>query len=242
MAVDSGVEHVVADLATGEGVETALDGVHIVLHLAGSAKGDEAKTRNLVEAASRAEVRHIVYISVVGADRIPVTSRMDRMMFGYFAAKRSAERIIADSGIPWTTLRSTQFHQMNFKVAQGMAKLPIIPVPSGWRFQPIDAAEVADRLVDLALAEPAGLVSEIGGPRIYEMAKLLQSYLHATRKRRLIVPMPIAGGAARAFREGANLTPHHPFGRRTWEEFLVDQLRPTQATTSADKSAEAKTL
>ncbi len=30
-------------------------------------------------------------------------------MFGYFASKRAAERIVADSGLPWTTLRATQF-------------------------------------------------------------------------------------------------------------------------------------
>jgi uncharacterized protein YbjT (DUF2867 family) len=31
-------------------------------------------------------------------------------MFGYFASKLAAEEIVAESGIPWTTLRSTQFH------------------------------------------------------------------------------------------------------------------------------------
>jgi uncharacterized protein YbjT (DUF2867 family) len=52
----------------------------------------------------------LVAISVVGADRIPVVSGIDRAMFGYFAAKLAAERVVADSGLPWTTLRATQFH------------------------------------------------------------------------------------------------------------------------------------
>lgn len=65
-----GVEYVVGDLATGEGVDTAVDGVGAILHLAGSANGDDDKTRTLVQAAtSQQEGPHIVYISVVGADR-----------------------------------------------------------------------------------------------------------------------------------------------------------------------------
>ena len=66
----------------------------------GTKKGDEDKARHLVRAARRAGTRHLVYISVVGADRIPVASGVDRAMFGYFAAKLAAERVVADSGLP----------------------------------------------------------------------------------------------------------------------------------------------
>ena len=223
---DERVEYVTADLATGDGVAAALDGVKTVIHVAGTAKGDDGKALNLVNGAQRAGVRHVVYISVVGADRIPVKSALDRAMFGYFAAKLAAEQLIANSGVPWTSLRSTQFQEAIFMIVQGMSRLPIAPVPAGWKFQPIDPAEVADRLVELALGAPQGLVAEMGGPRIYELADLLRSYLHATGKHRLIVGMPTPGGAARAVRAGANLTPDHAVGRRTWEEFLADQLQP----------------
>ena len=77
-----------------------MDGAEIIVHCAGSSKGDEEATRNLVRAASRAGTRHLVYISVVGADRIPVVSGIDRAMFGYFASKLAAERVVADSGLP----------------------------------------------------------------------------------------------------------------------------------------------
>jgi uncharacterized protein YbjT (DUF2867 family) len=71
-----------------------------------------------------------------------------------------------------------------------MAKLPVIPVPSGFRFQPIDAAEVATRLVELAAGKPAGLVSDMGGPRVYEMGELLRGYLRATNRHRLTHSAP----------------------------------------------------
>ena len=89
-----------------------MDGAEIIVHCAGGSKGDDGQARNLVGAASRAGARHLVYISVVGADRIPVVSGTDRAMFGYFGSKLAAERVVADSGVPWTTLRATQFHDL----------------------------------------------------------------------------------------------------------------------------------
>jgi uncharacterized protein YbjT (DUF2867 family) len=219
-----GVEFVTGDLATGEGIEAAVEGVEIIVHCAGGTKGDEEKALNLVRAASAAGVRHLVYISVVGADRVPVVSGVDRAMFGYFESKLGAERVVADSGIPWTTLRVTQFHDLMLTTAQGMARLPVIPVPSGFRFQPVDAGEVADRLVELALGAPAGLVPDMAGPRVYAMAELVRGYLRACGKRRPMVPLRLPGIAARSFRAGANLAPERAVGRRTWEEFLAEPV------------------
>ena len=223
---EDGIEYVAGDLAKGEGIEAAVDEVETIVHLAGSAKGDEDKARNLVRAASQAGAQHLVYISVVGADRIPIGSRVDRAMFGYFESKRKAERVVADSGLPFTTLRATQFHDLILTVAQQMAKLPVVPLPAGFRVQPIEADEVAARLVELTLGEPAGLVPDMGGPRVYGAAELLRGYLRASkRRRRLIVPLWLAGKAARAFRDGANLAPERAVGQRTWEEFLAERRR-----------------
>src|SRR5215212_7374820 len=219
-----GIQFVSGDLATGEGIEAAVEGAEIIVHCAGSPKGDEDKARNLVRAASRAGAAHLVYISVVGADRIPIDSRVDRAMFGYFASKLAAERIVADSGLPFTTLRATQFHDLILTVAQQMAKLPVVPLPAGFQVQPVDADEVAARLVELTLGEPGGRVPDMGGPRVYGAAELFRGYLRATHRRRPIVPLWLPGKAAREFRTGANLAPEQAVGRRTWEEFLAERL------------------
>jgi len=220
----NGIQYVKGDLATGQGVETAVEDIGIVIHCAGSSKGDDEKARHLVRAASRAGVRHLVYISVVGADRIPIASGFDRAMFGYYGAKFAAEQAIAGSGVPWTTLRSTQFHDLTLTTVRGMAKMPAIPVPVGFRFQPVDSAEVADRLVELATGEPAGLVPDIAGPRVYEMTELVRGYLQAIGKNRPMIPVRLPGKAARAFRAGANLAPDRAVGRRPWEDFLAAGL------------------
>jgi uncharacterized protein YbjT (DUF2867 family) len=219
-----GIEYVRGDLHKGEGIEAAVDGAAIIVHLAGGAKGDDEATRNLVRAASGAGARHLVYISVVGADSVPVVSGIDRAMFGYFASKQAAERVVAGSGIPWSTLRATQFYDLMLLVVRAMARLPVIPVPSGVRFQPVDEREVADRLVEMALEAPRGLVPDVGGPRIYSMAELIRTYLRATGKHRLMLPVRIPGNSARAVRAGAILAPDRAVGHRSWEEFLAERL------------------
>jgi len=223
---------VASDLTTAEGVQPAVDGVEVIVHLAGSQKGDDVKTLNLVRAASRVGTPHLVYISVVGADRVPVVSGIDRAMFGYYASKRAAERVVAGSGLPWTTLRATQFHELMLLTAQFMAKLPVLPVLAGFRFQPVAAAEVATRLVELALGAPSGLVPDIGGPKVYGMDEMLREYLRAAGKRRPIIPVWAPGKAARAIRAGANLTPERAVGKQTWEKFLAERVSSSSGSES----------
>lgn len=223
-AAAAGVDYVVGDLATGEGVEAAVAGVGVIVHCSGTPRiaEEEAQIGNLLRSARGAGVRHIVNISVVGADRIPVTGRVDRAMFSYFAGQLAVEKAIAESGIPWTNLRATQFHDgFILLMAQAMTKLPVVTVPAGFRFQPVETEEVADRLAELALGEPVGMAPDLAGPKIYKAAELIRGYVRATGKRRVLVPMPLPGRAAAAVRRGANLAPDRAVGRRTWEDFLA---------------------
>ncbi len=228
-----GAEWAQADLETGEGIEAAVEGAEIIVHCAGSSKGDEEKTLNLVRAASQAGARHLVYISVVGVDRIPVESFVDRAMFGYFASKLAAERVVAASGLPWTTLRAAQFYYGILMAARAMAKLPVVPLPAGFRFQPVDEGE-------LALGTPAGLVPDMAGPKVYSMAELLRGYLWASHRHRPIIPIWLPGKAARAVRAGANLAPERAVGQRTWEEFLADRVSSSSGSRSQSALAADK--
>jgi uncharacterized protein YbjT (DUF2867 family) len=217
-----GIQYAVGDLSTGEGVEAAVRGAEVIVHCAGSRKGDEQKTRTLVNAAK--DARHIVLISVVGADRIPQASAVDRALFGYFGMKLATERVVEQSGIGWTTLRATQFYDLILMVTRALTKLPVIPGPTGSRFQPVDASEVAEQMAELALGEPSGLVPDLAGPTIYTLADLVRSYLGAVGKRRPIVSVHLPGQAAAAVRAGANLATDRAVGKRTWEEFLAERI------------------
>ncbi|GIJ80443.1 Uncharacterized conserved protein YbjT, contains NAD(P)-binding and DUF2867 domains [Micromonospora phaseoli] len=211
----AGVEQVTADLATGDQVDDAVRDAEIVLHLAGGQKGDDQVARTLVRAAQRARVRRLVFISVIGADRVPL---------GWLRTKLAAEEAIVGSGLPWTILRAAQFHELVLTLARKMAALPVIPAP-GMRLQPVDGRDVAARLVELTLAPPAGRVPDLAGPRVYTMGELIRGYLRATGRRRLLLPVRMPGRAGRAYRAGANLTSDGAStGTRTWEAFLAEQV------------------
>jgi hypothetical protein len=125
-------------------------------------------------------------------------------------------------------------------VARQLAKLPVMPVPAGVRYQPVDADDVAARLVELSLGKPSGLVPDIGGPRVYELTELLRSYLRASHRHRLLMPVRLPGKAARAVRAGANLAPEQAVGHRTWEGFLASGCvahRPVEEGTGPDATA-----
>src|SRR5262245_58912794 len=98
-----GPDRMVGDLATGAGLAAALSEVDTVIHCATSAgKNDVTHAQRLIEAAT-ASRPHIVYVSIVGIDEIPL---------GYYRTKLAVERLLAESGLPYTVLRATQFHDL----------------------------------------------------------------------------------------------------------------------------------
>jgi uncharacterized protein YbjT (DUF2867 family) len=201
------------ELRGGAGIDAAVAGVRTIVHCATTVGrgGDVAATRNLVEAARDAGSPHLVYISIAGNERVP---------FFYYRAKLEAEHLIEASGLPWTILRATQFHELIAWMFRIQKRLPAIFTLSGVRFQPIAVAEVADQLVELALGEPAGRVPDIGGPEVREAADLARTYLRAIGRRRPVVPVWVPGKAARGYRDGGNLVPEHAVGKMTFDQFL----------------------
>ncbi|KES05209.1 nucleoside-diphosphate sugar epimerase [Streptomyces toyocaensis] len=200
----------------GSGLDDAVAGVDTVVHCATSPRGgDEKASRNLIAAARRAGVGHLVYISIVGVDRVP---------FGYYKSKLAVERLVEESGIGWTVLRTTQFHDLVLRVLQGMSRLPVMPLPARVKDQPIDVTEVAERLAELAQGAPAGRVDDMGGPEVRTFDSLARAYLRAAGRRRAVVRVPLRGAAYDAFRAGGHLAPERAVGTGTFDEFLTRRL------------------
>ncbi|MYT77573.1 Uncharacterized conserved protein YbjT, contains NAD(P)-binding and DUF2867 domains [Streptomyces sp. MnatMP-M77] len=200
------------DLRDGKGLDRAVEGADAIVHCATAPRGgDDLAAGYLIEAARRAGTPHLLYISIVGVDRLPL---------GYYTLKHRVERMIEDSGLGWTILRATQFHDLVLRVLSGAAKLPVLPVPSGVRVQPVDSGEVADRLAALASGGPAGRVPDLGGPEVRELDDLARAFLRATGRRRRVVPVRLAGRAYAGYRRGDHLAPEHATGNATFEEFL----------------------
>ncbi|MBJ6637851.1 NAD(P)H-binding protein [Streptomyces sp. DHE7-1] len=197
----------------GPALDTALAGVETVVHCASSPRGgDERAADHLIAAARRAGVGHLLDISIVGVDRVPLT---------YYRSKLAVERRIEESGLGWTVLRATQFHDLVASALRGLSRSPVLVLPAGVSDQPVEVAEVADRLAELAVAPPAGRVADMGGPQVRSFESLARAWLRATGRRRAVVNVPLAGGTYRAFRAGGHLAPERAVGKGTFEEYLT---------------------
>ncbi len=204
----TGVRYVVGDVQTGDGLGAAMDGVDTIVHCV-------YPSEHLVAAATRAGAPHLVYVSIVGIDRVP---------FALYRMMLANERLIAESGLPWTVLRATQFHDLIAFLLRMLAKPPVLALPSGLRFQPVDVRDVGARLAQLALGEPIGRAPDFGGPQARAIDDLARSYLAIVGKRRPIVPVRLPGKVFGGIRAGGLLTAEHAGGTITFEEYLGEQV------------------
>ncbi|WP_369635142.1 SDR family oxidoreductase [Nocardia sp. JMUB6875] len=193
-----GTEHHPVDLATGAGLDAALEGVHTVVDTVNhrnlrSARVMVEGVRTLLAAEQRAKVGHHVEISIVGCDQVP---------FSYYRTKVAQERLVTQGPTPWTLLRATQFHDLIDEILGAAAKLRISPRGS-LLFQPIDTAAVATRLSDAVDAGPSGRIRDIGGPAVQSLSALADLRRRALGGPLLPLPVPPVGRAIRRVRNAA---------------------------------------
>jgi len=178
---DSGV-----NTLTGEGLTAALAGAQVVVDVANSPSFEDSAVmkffqtagRNLLAAEATAGVRHHIALSIVGADRLPDS--------GYLRAKVEQERLIKDSRIPYTILRSTQFIEFGGRIADEATHGNTVRVPDAL-IQPIASDDVVSVLADIALGQPANETLEVGGPERLRFDAFIGRALSAKSDKRAIV-------------------------------------------------------
>lgn len=201
--------HVVADLSTGDGLPAALDGIETVMHLATSRSKDIGQTRRLLDAMAGSSA-HLLFISIVGVDRIP---------YGYYRDKVASEQAIAASGVPFTIIRVTQFHGFVNEVLEAQRRLPVtvvLPVSA----QTVHMPEVAERLADLVEAGPSGRVADFGGPEQLTLRDYARQWQQARGVRRPIWSLHLPGATMRAFAAGHHMSGLPGAGTVTYREYL----------------------
>ncbi|QGN50603.1 SDR family oxidoreductase [Micromonospora sp. WMMD558] len=220
------VEWVSVDLATGEGLRAAVAGVDAVLHLASAPNGrqtyrvDVLGTRRLVVAAGEAGVRHLVYVSIVGVDRVPIP---------YYRHKRDAEQVVGAGEVPWTVLRATQFGGFLDEMLRGASRLGPVIGDRAVVAQPVDPRDVAERLVQRLTAGPLRAVEEYGGPQVLRFDEAVRAWNAARGTRRPLLAVRVPGRLGRELRAGGLVTGAAPRGIRTWSEYLSDTYGGTGA-------------
>jgi uncharacterized protein YbjT (DUF2867 family) len=211
---------VAADLTTGDGLAEAVQGVDAVVHLASgggraTAQTDVEGTRRLVAAAHRAGVRHVLYVSIVGIDRVPVA---------YYRAKLAAEEIVRDGGVPFTNLRATQFPQLVDTILTASSRFGPLVTDRNVLVQPVHVDDVAQRIAAQLAAGPAGGTVEFGGPEALPLGELARRWQVARGSRRPVLPIRVPGRIGRELRAGALTTSVRPGGTVTWDDYLAQQF------------------
>ncbi|MBE7700484.1 NmrA family NAD(P)-binding protein [Oerskovia sp. Sa1BUA8] len=216
-AAAPGATVVTGDLTTGQGLREAFDGVQTVLHLATRGpRADVEMGRRLVAAAQDASVGHVVLVSIVGVDQIPL---------GYYRAKLEVEQMLTASGLPHTILRATQFHEFVDGLFAAQHLSPALLTP--WlQVQPIAVPEVAARLVEIVGAGPSGRAADIGGPERITGREAARAWLRATGRRRAVVRVRLPGRTFGAYAAGHHLVPGEPYGTQTYGQHLLARYGP----------------
>ena len=221
----SGDDWVQGDLVTGVGLDRALIGMDAVVHAASAATQplklhatDVVGTRRVLAMAHEAGVRHAVYISIVG---------IDGLAYPYYKYKVAAEAIVREGIVPWSILRATQFHTLIDTFLSAFSKLPALAlVPFTWQFQPVDAGEVATRLVEVVTGEPRGMLPDFGGPEVRTFKSLAETWLKARGSGKRLVNLPLPFKFSRQFSEGRVLAPDHRDGATTFEQYIERRYPP----------------
>jgi uncharacterized protein YbjT (DUF2867 family) len=179
------------DSVTGEGLAEAVTGVHTLVDVSNSPSFDDepvmqfftASTRNLLDAERAAGVRHHVALSIVGADRATDS--------GYMRAKVAQEKLIEESGVPYSIVRATQFFEFIDAIADSAADGDTVRLPHG-AFQPIAAADVATAVTRAAVEQPINGIINIAGPEKLGMDDFIRNRFSATGDARRLVTDPAA--------------------------------------------------
>lgn len=203
-----GEGHVTGDLDAGTGLDAAVAGADVVVHLATNRSKDLTGTEHLVAAARAAGVGHLVYLSIVGVDRIP---------YGYYRDKLANEQAIAASGIPFTILRATQFHSFPIELLAMLGGRVSLDLT----IQSIGVEDVAARLAELATSAPAGRVADVGGPEILPVRDVIARWQAARGIHRRVFFLRLPGKTFAAYAAGYHQTGLPGYGTQTFDAWLA---------------------
>jgi uncharacterized protein YbjT (DUF2867 family) len=176
---------------TGEGLPEVLEGADVVVDVSNAPDWEDdavmhffkTSSRNMLAAEKDAGVRHHVALSVVGTDRLTES--------GYFRAKLAQEKLIEDSGIPYSIVHATQFFEFVKGIADEATDGNEVHLPPAL-FQPMAADDVASGVARVAVGEPVNGIVEIAGPEQFGLDELIRTVLRQAGDPREVITDPRA--------------------------------------------------
>ncbi len=194
------------DVLTGEGIADALDGADALVDVVNSPDFSDGpvmdffttSTTNLTAAAKKAGVGHYVALSIVGLDGLPDS--------GYLRAKVAQEKIITESGVPYTLVRATQFAEFADQITESLVVGDEVHVPDAL-IQPIPGWKVASVVARAAVAKPLNDFVNIGGPQKISFEQMARDSLASRGEDKSVVVDPKAKYFGTVLDERSLVTP-----------------------------------
>lgn len=218
-------QFVAADISRPASIARAVAGADAVVNLVGILNGDFRKVqvegaRVVAQAAAAAGVGALVHVSAIGADAASASA--------YGRSKGEGEAAVRAAFPAATILRPSivfgREDQFVNRFAAMIAAAPVVPVlRAGTKFQPVYVGDVADAVI-AALDRPdlaTGTTLELGGPDILSMGDLIRWIATATARKRRIVELPDAVGAAIA---AVGFLPGAPITQDQWKMLANDSI------------------
>lgn len=192
------VEVAVVSLSDERSVRAALRGVDQIYHLTSASsegrrgnllKTDIEGTRTLAQVAASAEIKRLIFLSHIGADRASA--------FPVQKAKGIAEEHIRKSGVPYTIIRSSVVFGPEDRFTNNLSRIlraapGFFPIPSDGRtlLQPLWVEDLVTCLLwALQNPEMTNQTYEIGGGEYFTLRQVLERLMNVTSTRRLLVPL-----------------------------------------------------
>jgi uncharacterized protein YbjT (DUF2867 family) len=195
------VEAAVCSLQDERGLRSVLKDVDTIYHLAGSERKsskaalqevDVAGTQVLTSVAAQSNVRHIIFLSHLGADRASA--------YPVFKAKGMAENVIVNSGLTYTILRSAPIYgpgdQFTIPLARLLRLSPgffLLPGEGDSLLQPIWIEDVVNCLI--VAADNPKLLNQtisIGGVEAISLRDILTLVMNKIGINRRLVSLSAA--------------------------------------------------
>lgn len=191
------VEVVQGDLTKADSLTAAFDGADVVYYLVHSmgtsrdfVSEERRSAHNVVEAAKKAGVRRIVYLSGLHPDRKELSRHLaSRVEVGEILMASGIETVVLQAGIVIGS------GSASFEMVRHLTdRLPVMTTPK-WvhnKIQPISIADVLHYLAESATAEfGESRTWDIGGPDVMEYGDAMQGYADvAGLRRRVMVVLP----------------------------------------------------
>ncbi len=221
---ESNITYYNSNLSENIGLKKASKDADIIIHCASNPKKfqkvDIEGTQNLLKAIDTKSIKHFVYISIVGVHKSD---------YPYYKAKLEVENLLESSGIPYTILRTTQFHSFVVTLIESFTNettydKSILKIPQGLKFQSVATLEVADLLAKISLEPPKGLLPDFGGAEVLSFEKMTDYYLREHQLNWDVQTETTNDIRHQLFRSGINLCPYSALGKETWKMFLKQSI------------------